>query len=280
MLEKIKHSKIKNTGLIYQMLIKKIIEQKIDGKKPVAYNIFKSYFNNNKVLGQQLTIYNALLKSNFNNIQKANILLKQIMNIRMKLDDVKLDKEKYFCIKQIKKNYDLKQFFSSNIPNYKLHASIYKIFQSLKLVKYDPTQVAKSKGQLLQYIIRPAQEIKLDQDLQFFKKQPKQQRQKAIELMVENFNNKYDSLNEKQKNIIQKYTYTLSSQKPLLQHIEKQIILTYHKIYSKNENLVQPLKQNITNLQKINNIQDKLYILLNLYQIEQSIENKNEQHSN
>lgn len=280
MLKKIKHNKIKNTGLIYQFLLRKIIEQKIDGKKPTAFQIFKNYFNNNKVLGQELAIYNALIKSDFNDISRANILLEQILNIRKNLDDVKLDKEKYFCIKQIKENYNLKQFFSAPISNYKVHASIYKILESSKRAKYDPLQIAESKSQLLDYIIKPKQELQLDEDFQFFKKQTRLQKQKALEMMVDRFNEKYDILNQKQKSVLQKYCYTMSNEQPLLQHIQKQIYKTYHIIHNKDQALVQSLKQNITNLQKIKNTQEKLYILLNLYQIEQALGDKNEQHSN
>jgi hypothetical protein len=45
MLETIKHNKIKNTGIIYEILIRKIIDESVNNRKPIAYGIFTKYFN-------------------------------------------------------------------------------------------------------------------------------------------------------------------------------------------------------------------------------------------
>ncbi len=271
MLEKIKHSKIKNTGIIYQVLIKRIIEQSLDGQFGQAYKIFNKFFNKNKQLSKELTLYNALnSKRNINQIT-AKTLLQQSINQRMKLDDIKIQRQKYLVIKQIKKHYNLKQLFSANVQNYKVYASIYKIFQSLKKMQYNPVQIAESKSDILQYMIRPLQQQIVDQDIEFFKKQSRKDKQRIIQVFVDKYNEKFDGLNQKQKELIKRYSYEFTTTKNIQTFINQQVDKFKQKNKDSQVQQIKQLTESIDSIKSIKNMQDKVYALLNLYQLEKQL---------
>ncbi len=267
MLKLIKHNKIKNTGIIYQVLVKKMIQQAMHNQFGNAYKIFNKFFNKNKQLGKQLTLYNNLTIKKYNNQSLAKSLLQQTLNQRMKLDDVRLQKQKYLLIKQIKKYYDIKQLFSSTIQNYKLYASTYKVFQSLKKMQYNPANIVESKHMLIQFMIKPLSQQYVDQDVQLFKKQSTQDKQKILQVFVNKYNQKFDFLNQKQKNIIRMYAYQFSNNKSIQNFINQQLDLFKKQNENSNSQQIIKLVQNINSVKSIKNLQDKVYALLNIYQL-------------
>ena len=271
MLELIKHNKIKNTGIIYQILVKRMIQQAIQDKFGCAYKLFNNYFNKGKQLGKQLSIYNILTTKTYKDQKYAKSLLQQSLNQRMKLDDIKLQKQKYFLIKQLKKYYDIKQLFSSKIQNYKLYASIYKVFQSIKKYTYNPVNISESKQELLQYVMRPINQQIIDQDIELFKIQSKEDKQKILQVFVNKYNQKFDELNKKQKQLIRLYSYEFSSNVNVDNFINEQLD-KFKQINEKQENQqIKSLVQNVEHIKSIKNIQDKMYALLNIYQLEKNI---------
>ena len=62
-MKKIKHSKIKNTGILFELLVRQVTADVLnDGKKSVAVKLLKKYFSNTKPLGKEITLYNSLMK--------------------------------------------------------------------------------------------------------------------------------------------------------------------------------------------------------------------------
>ena len=171
MLETIKHNKIKNTGIIYQVLVRKMIQQSLNGQKSKSHQIFQKYFSKDKELSKELSIYNTLIKTRYTNQNQAADLFNEMLQQRMKLDEIKLNKQKYQCIKEIKRHYDLKDLFSIKIDNYKIYANIYKVFESLKKEQYNPISIVQSKYKIIEYMLKPLRQQIIDQDLELFKKQ-------------------------------------------------------------------------------------------------------------
>ena len=266
MLEQIKHNKIKNTGIIYEVLVGKMIEQAVYHKKPIAYSIFNNYFNKDKMIFKQLQIYNLLTNTQYQSQDKATTLFEESLKLRMRLDQIRLDKEKYFIIKQMKKHYDIKELFGAKISNYKVYASIYKVFQSLKSQQYNPINIVQSKYKVIQFMLKPMRQQILDQDLQLFKQQSMQIKEKTLQVFVEKFNEKYDTLNENQKNMLKKYTYSVSN-KEINEYMDIQINRILQVLDSESDK-VKSIIESVDKLKKIKVIQDKMYLLLNLYQIE------------
>ena len=101
----IKHSKFKNTGLIFELLVRKITADTLSGNNSPASNILKKYFVNTE-LGKEYKIYDSLLKNTSISEGKANIIINTLLESSKKLNRTALRKEKYNLIKEIKENYD------------------------------------------------------------------------------------------------------------------------------------------------------------------------------
>ena len=128
---KVKHSKFKNTAILFEMLVKQITHEVLtNSNKGVSEAIIKEFFNAKRELAKELKLYNQLVKEKYTKIEEAKIFLNEIIEERKKLDENKLNREKYNLVKTIKESYELDKFLSSNLQNYKLLASIYKVFET------------------------------------------------------------------------------------------------------------------------------------------------------
>jgi len=113
-----KHSKIRNTGILFELLTRQItVDVLNNNKKAQAANILKEFFNKKTQLGREYELYKVLTTENYKSENKANHLVDAVVDARKKLKETSLKREKYNLIKEIKKNYDVTDFFMARIPN-------------------------------------------------------------------------------------------------------------------------------------------------------------------
>ena len=130
-MKKIKHLKLKNTGILFELLSRQVTVDLMENKKnPMSVSLMKKYFNKDVELGRELQLYNLLIKEVCSSETKADYLVEKVIKVRGKLNNAKLRREKYNLIKEVKGKYPVKEFFNAKINNYKLLASIYKLFDS------------------------------------------------------------------------------------------------------------------------------------------------------
>ena len=124
---KIKHSKYKNTGILFELLTRQITSDTISDGGNKALSILKKYFNSKSELLKEYKIYNALSTKSYPDENKATILVNTLIEAHTKLNRSQLRREKYNLIKELKSTYDLNDFFKAQITNYKTMASIYNL---------------------------------------------------------------------------------------------------------------------------------------------------------
>ena len=130
-MKRIKHTKIKNTGILFELLLRQVTADIFASQnQSKAVSLIKEFFNKNTALGKELELYQLILKGNYGSESKAEYLINVVTESRKRISNSKLRKEKYNLIKEIKDSFNVKQFFDSRIPNYKVFASIYKLFLS------------------------------------------------------------------------------------------------------------------------------------------------------
>ena len=123
------HSNIRNTGILFELLTRQItVDVLNNNKKAQATKILKEFFNKKTQLGREYELYKVLTTENYKSENKANHLVDAVISTRQKLNNSQLKREKYNLIKEIKKNYNVNDFFMARIPNYKVNASIFKLF--------------------------------------------------------------------------------------------------------------------------------------------------------
>ena len=152
-MKKIKHSKFKNTGVLFELLVRQITLEVLNGDKTEnAKNIVREFFAPSTELNKELRLYDLLLKEKYSSETKADRLVETVCEAHTKLNYAKLSKEKYNLIKEVAEKFDLEQFLSSPISNYKVLASIYKVFESKRDEKYDIKDIFNSKITLIENI--------------------------------------------------------------------------------------------------------------------------------
>jgi hypothetical protein len=217
-MKKIKHSKVKNTGVLFELLVRQITLEVLNGDKTEnAKHIVKEFFASGTELNKELRLYDLLLKEKYNSESKAEMFVETVSQAHSKLNVAKLSKEKYNLIKEINSKFELEQFLTSPITNYKVLASIYKVFESKKSENYDIKDVFNSKITLIENIIsRPtANKVEPTSDstklIETYKKQDKDLRLLTYKILVETFNKKYTNLDEKQKGLLKEYINNMSN---------------------------------------------------------------------
>jgi hypothetical protein len=203
----IKHNKYKNSGLLFELLVRQITADTLSDKDSQALNILKKYFIKSE-LSKEYRLHDTLLKNNQISESKANIIIDEVLKASRKLNRTTLRKEKYNLINEIKKHYNIEEFFKTKLPNYKAHAALYtlmEIYNNDSLT--NPDQIISNKITLLETLTtQPIIEKEVrDTVIEEFKKQDKDLRLLSYQVLLEKFNGKYNSLNDNQKIVLREF---------------------------------------------------------------------------
>jgi hypothetical protein len=203
----IKHSKYKNTGLLFELLVRQITADTLSGKNSKAAGIMKKYFVKSE-LGKEYKLYETLTKHKNISETKADMILTTIIEASKSLNRGTLKRQKYNLINEISKHYNLDDFFKTQLPTYKTYASLYtllEIYNSENLS--NPDQIISNKITLLEYMVEsPIKTQKVEDDLmEEFKTYDKDIRILTYRVMLEKFNGKYGTLNDDQKEILKEF---------------------------------------------------------------------------
>lgn len=214
----IKHNKLRNTGILFELLARQITADVMENTKDsIAVKLMREFFNSKKELGKELMLYRAFFNVQNISEQKAFQLLKLVTEQRKNLDQNALNTQKYHLIKEIKKNFDLKEFFSARIPSYKIYASIYKSFDAAVNGINDSTtieELAGSQFTIVEHLSGKTvnREIKEHTELaNIVRSQEDDIRFLSYKILIERFNEKYKGLDEAQKKLLQEYIYNISN---------------------------------------------------------------------
>ena len=207
MRNKLKHSKVRNTGLLYEFLLRQITADVLNKSgTSKAVNIVKQKFNENTELGKELALYNILISKKFTSDRKADFFINEVLTQRRSLNKSALRREKYNLIKQLKETYDLQKFLSSKVPNYKLYASIYKLFEHKDL---SPDEKTESHFNIVEHVTTIEKSVKLSENISL--PDDEELRIIAYRTLLERFNSKYTKLSSTQKILLIEYINNVSN---------------------------------------------------------------------
>ena len=247
----INHSKYKNTGILFELLIRQITNDTLDSKDSQATNILKKYFVKTE-LGREYKLYETLLKKTSLTETKANIITNTLLDSSKSLNKGVIKRQKYNLIKEIQNHYDLNEFFNHKLPNYKVHAAFYtllEIFNSTNQI--DPEQIINNKVTILEHLT--AAQIKStkikDEVMSEFEKSDKDVRFIAYKMLLESFNVKYDTLHTNQKTILKEYITSVDNTSRLKEFYTNKI----NEIKTELADLNKRTKNKVTKI-KINEI--------------------------
>ena len=270
---KVKHSKYKNTGILFELLTRQITVDTLSGNSNKSLDFLKKHFNSKTELLKEYKIYHTLANKKYKKDIQATMLIDTLLEAHKKLNQSQLRREKFNLIKEIKSNYDVNNFFKSKISNYKIMASIFNLLENNKA---STSSILNSKLILLEHITLKKDTQTKNTLLENFSTQDKNTRLLTYKVILEKFNNKYNNLGENQKILLKEYVNSVSNSPALKTYINEEIkkvkrdIIKYSKkitdkavVIKLNEtkNLIRPLDK------KSSVHDDNVSNLLNYYEL-------------
>lgn len=213
---KIKHSKFKNTGLLYELLVKQITSDLVARKDSPAISILRKYFGGENALVQELGLYRTIQESRGIPTIKADNLISAVLRASKKINLAELKSQKYAMISEIQKSYDLESFFSVPVAEYRTLAATYCLFEAERSNDLiDPQSIVTNKVTLLEHMTSRLQDRKQVEDalIEEFSNSDKDLRLLTFKVLLEKFNNKYANLLPEQKQFLKQFISLGTSRK-------------------------------------------------------------------
>ncbi len=278
---KIKHSKYKNTGILFELLVRQITADTLKGDDSPAIDLLKKYFVKTG-LGREYKLYESILKSKVISEGKANSLISTILENSKKFNRTSLKRQKYNLINEIKNHYNLESFFGSKIKNYKEIASVYTLIESYNAKEVtDISQINNNKVTLLEFLTKKEILKKKDTILEEFSTYDKDLRQLTYRVLLEKFNDKYDSLSKEQKEILKEFIYSVDSTPTLREFYNKKVNILKEILSTQSKNIkdkatkikINEVAKLLTELSKTDKVDnDNLVDLLQYYELVKEIQ--------
>ena len=225
-----RHNKLRNTGLLFEFLLRQVTVDVLNkDKESDALKIIKKRFNEHTEVGKELALYNLLVSKKFKSDKKADFFLSEILRHRDKLNNSVLRREKYNIIKEIKEKYDVNQLFSSKVPDYKVFASIYKLFEGFN--DLNPDEKTESYFIIIEGITT-FNKTKSDTFLPKVLKD-KDLRILSYKVLLEKFNKKYSNLTDEQKKVLKEYISNISNTNNFSIFVETQLPILEKRLKNK-----------------------------------------------
>ena len=211
---KIKHSKFRNTGLIYELLIKQIAADTLENRPSSAIKILKKYYSGRSFLAKEYKLYEYITKNKGIGRDKAETVLSTITEISRKLDQASLKNQKYNLIADIKESYDIEHFFSAKVRDYKALAALYCLLEAQNNSELvDPQIFVDNKTTILEHLTEQVQDKgDVRQSLiEEYSNYEKDLKLLTYKILLEKFNKKYATLMPEQKRILKEFITSVDS---------------------------------------------------------------------
>jgi len=215
---RIKHSKYKNTGLLFELLIKQITSDTLEQRNSPALKILKTFYSGKSALAREFKLYELITKGGKTSQNRAESVISTIIEVSSKIDKDVLKKQKYSLIKEIKEHYELEEFFTIKVGNYKPLAAMYCLLEAHKNTEIvDPSFLVDNKTTLLEYLTERKQDKEEVKEtlIEEYSKYDKDLKILAFKILLEKFNNKYDDLLPQQKRVLREYINSVDSSSKL-----------------------------------------------------------------
>ena len=199
----IKHSKYRNSGILFELLVRQITSDTLDGSNSPARKILKEYFVKTE-LGKEYKLYEQLSKNSNLTEAKANLILSSLLESSKNLNRSILKRQKYNLISEIKKHYDVNKFFKHKLPHYKIQAAFYMLTEIKANKSFsNPELEINNKITILEHlsnkkVVKESKQTVVDE----FQTYDKDLRTLTYRVLLNKFNDKYDNLLEGQKSIL------------------------------------------------------------------------------
>ena len=218
---KLKHSKFKNTGILFELLVRQIASDTLANKDSLALEIIKKHFKKGTELNKELKLYQSLTKENFDNQYQAQEFVNIVLQERNTLNESILRRQKYNLIKSIKESFVMEDFFKYRVNNYREMASVYKLFENNSSTS--PKEYVTCKNTILETITKTKTHVVAESTNVDYEGESKEVRMLAYKFLVESFNSKYTKLSDEQQFILKNYINNVDNSAKLKSFVVSEI---------------------------------------------------------
>jgi len=233
-MKKVKHSKFKNTGFLFEILTRQITLEVLNGGEEKAKEIVKEFFSGKTELAKELRLFNLLINEKYNSETKAEKFIDVILEAHTKINYSQLKREKFNLVKSIKETFEINNLLASPVTNYKILASVHKLFEGKKNDILEVKDVFNSKLTIIEHISNSTPSLKKKEEklVEDYKKQEKDLRLLTYKILLETFNNKYTNLNSSQKGLLREYINNITNTSKFGEYFEKELISTITELHT------------------------------------------------
>jgi len=213
-MQKLKHNKRRNTGLIYEFFTRYIGKAILEGRDTdinKAKTLLKKHFNRGTDIYKELKLVKALTESPASSRDQAVHLINRVRDAVKNQSQARLDLEKTSLIHEINSNLNSALFFEEAIPNYKQLGTVQVLLNTWRDETLKESAVGETvflEEKLIEYML---EKKNTEQDPKALLVTTEDIDRLVVNIMTEKVNNKYNNLDSEQKEIIQLYVFSKDS---------------------------------------------------------------------
>lgn len=205
------HNKKRNTGLLYEFLIRTISQALVDDdkkKSAKALKIVKSHFKPGTELYKEFRLINSIMKTTVSSDAVAASILGEAKAAARTHDMSTLDREKSLLIRSINHQLNDDNFYDQHIKEYRTFATVQNLINDWRSPAPDLSRMAEYEDQVVKWLVSSKQES----NEQVVTESTAGSNRLLMKIMMKKLGEKYDgTLTNEQKSLIKAYAFSAAN---------------------------------------------------------------------
>jgi hypothetical protein len=205
------HNKKRNTGLLYEFLIRTISQALVDDdkrKSSRALKIVKTHFKPGTELYKEFRLINSIMKTTISAESVASSILGEAKLAARSHDLNALDREKSLLIRSINHQLSDDNFYDQHIVEYRTYATVQNLLNSWRSSSADLSKMAEYEDQIVRWLVTP----KTESNEQVTTEGSNGSNRLLMKIMMKKLGEKYDdTLTTEQKSLIKAYAFSTAN---------------------------------------------------------------------
>lgn len=233
------HNKKRNSGLLYEFLVRSISQALVDGntkQSNVALKVIRRHFKPGCELHKEFRLINSLIKTTVSSEAVAASIIQEAKAAARSHDKAALDREKSLLISTVNRSINDENFYDHQVNNYKIYATVQTLLNDWRTPNTDLGRMAQYEDQLLKWLVTEKVETP---DAALPEESPGTSRL-LMKVMMKRLNEKYAAvLNDEQKQLVRAYAFSTANDDPVsikmkLQEIKQKLVSEIDEYSLKN----------------------------------------------
>ena len=200
------HNKKRNTGVIYEQLLKNVSKCLVEGDRKraqICLNILERHFRQGTELYREFRLFNALANCEISASPVAAVIITEAKEAARHANRDSLEREKGYLIAEINRKLG-QDFYDTHFDRYRDYATIQVLLNTWRSPSPDLGVLFDYEKKLVEAMLRQKQSLAQDEtehhgDISAL----------VVNIMTEKLNSKFSSsLTDQQRNVIREYVFS------------------------------------------------------------------------